>query len=225
MSPHLLPVRMLNEYAYCPRLFALEWPNQEWAESADTVEGTTVHRRVDRGSPLTKLPFPEVDPDRPVVVRSLDLGDAELGLVAKIDLVEADAGDVIPVDYKRGATPDLPERAYEPERVQVCAQILLLRAHGYSSPYGVLYFAASRQRVRVEPTDELIAITLRYRDEARAVVADEKLPPPLIDSPKCPRCSLVAICLPDEVNLLIGKTERVRPMMPPRDDGMPMYVQ
>ena len=25
------------------------------------------------------------------------------------------------------------------------------------------------------------------------------IPPPLVDSPKCPRCSLLGICLPDEV--------------------------
>ena len=33
---HLLPVRMLNEYTYCPRLMYLEWVQGEWAESADT---------------------------------------------------------------------------------------------------------------------------------------------------------------------------------------------
>lgn len=26
--PDLLPARMLNEYAYCPRLFHLEWVQQ-----------------------------------------------------------------------------------------------------------------------------------------------------------------------------------------------------
>ena len=29
-----------------------------------------------------------------------------------------------------------------------------------------------------------------------------EIPPPLEDSPKCPGCSLVGICLPDETNLL-----------------------
>ena len=28
------------------------------------------------------------------------------------------------------------------------------------------------------------------------------MPAPLVDSPKCPRCSLVGICLPDETNWL-----------------------
>jgi hypothetical protein len=29
--PELVPARMLNEYAYCPRLFFLEWVDQLWA--------------------------------------------------------------------------------------------------------------------------------------------------------------------------------------------------
>ena len=216
---------MLNEYAYCPRLFALEWPNQEWADSSDTVEGRAVHRRVDRASATTKLPFSEDDPDRPATVRSLDLGSSELRLVAKIDLVEAGGGEVVPVDYKRGTVPDIPDMAYEPERVQVCAQILLLRANGYARSHGVLYFAGSRQRVRVEPTEDLVATTLRYRDAALEVVETQRLPEPLVDSPKCVRCSLVAICLPDEQNLLTGRADHVRPLMPERDVGLPLYVQ
>jgi hypothetical protein len=38
----LLPVRMLNEFAYCPRLAYLEWVQSEFADSADTVEGRSV---------------------------------------------------------------------------------------------------------------------------------------------------------------------------------------
>ena len=38
-----------------------------------------------------------------------------------------------------------------------------------------------------------------------------EIPPPLEDSPKCPRCSLVGICLPDEVSFLKGSRYVVRP--------------
>ncbi|MDP2953612.1 MAG: CRISPR-associated endonuclease Cas1, partial [Chloroflexota bacterium] len=60
--------------------------------------------------------------------------------------------------------------------------------------------------------------------------ASGRVPPPLVDSPKCPRCSLVGICLPDEVNLLsVGgqsiKPEDLRRMAPARDDALPLYVQ
>jgi CRISPR/Cas system-associated endoribonuclease Cas2 len=35
----LVPARMLNEYAYCPRLFFPEWVDSMWASNADVAEG------------------------------------------------------------------------------------------------------------------------------------------------------------------------------------------
>src|SRR6202167_5294536 len=46
-SPDLLPLRMLNEYAYCPRLFHFMFVEGRWADNQFTVEGRHVHRRVD----------------------------------------------------------------------------------------------------------------------------------------------------------------------------------
>ena len=48
--PELVSVRMLNEFAYCPRLAFLEWAQSEWAHNTDTVEGRHAHRRVDKPS-------------------------------------------------------------------------------------------------------------------------------------------------------------------------------
>lgn len=31
--PELIPARMLNEFAYCPRLCYLEWVQQEWDDN------------------------------------------------------------------------------------------------------------------------------------------------------------------------------------------------
>ena len=119
-----LPARMVNEYVYCPRLAYLEWVQGEWAESADTVEGAHVHRRVDRED----RPLPPADvlaeQERPRT-RSVTLSSRRLGLVAKIDMVESDGETVVPVDYKRGKRPHVPAGAYEPERVQLCVQGLL----------------------------------------------------------------------------------------------------
>ncbi len=222
-TPVLLPVRMLNEHVYCPRLFALEWLHGEWAESADTLEGSQVHRRVDKER--GELPAEQEGDPEPTVTTSLYLGDPELRLVARIDLVEAEDGLVVPVDYKKSKVPRVASGAWEPERVQVCAQALLLRAHGHRVVEGVLYYAGSRRRVAVPLTEELIAATLEHRDRALALVDQTELPPPLIESPKCPRCSLLGICLPDETNLLLGRTDAVRPVQAARDDGVPLYVQ
>ncbi|MGH9845806.1 MAG: CRISPR-associated protein Cas4, partial [Blastocatellia bacterium] len=199
-----IPARMINEYAYCPRLYYLEHVQQEWAHSADTLDGRFVHRRVDREEGRVPAAADLAEQVK-LHSRSVMVGSDRLGAVARIDLIEMAEGRVVPVDYKRGAAPDLPEGAWEPERVQVCLQGLLLRENGYECEYGVLYFAASQSRVTVEFTGELIARTLELLTEARRTAESGVIPPPLVDSPKCPRCSLVGICLPDEINLLTGR--------------------
>jgi len=221
MEELLVPLRMLNELAYCPRLFALEWLGGEWADSADTVRGRTAHRVVDKPGGGA-LPEPGDDDPTRRVTRSVSLGSERLGLVGRIDVVESQGGACFPVETKKGNAPDLPEGAWEPERVQVAAQVLLLREHNYRCDSGVLWFAGSRRRVEV-PVDEVLERrVLELRDQARAIAASGEFPAPLRDSPKCPRCSLVGICLPDEHHHRDGE---VRPMLPARDDGVPLYVQ
>ena len=237
--PNLVPARMLNEYAYCPRLAYLEWVQGEFADSVDTVEGRFQHRRVD--SPSGKLPVPSDDntddsvkedgtAPETIHARSIMLSDNTLGAIARIDLIEGQGNVVTPVDYKHGKAPDVPEGAWEPERVQICIQGLLLRANGYTCTQGMLYFVESRQRVEVPFDDALIARTLELLAGIRGMASSGRIPQPLADSPKCPRCSLVGICLPDEVNFLSGKGEVVKPedvrrMAPARDDTIPVYVQ
>ena len=237
--PDLVPARMLNEYAYCPRLAYLEWVQGEFADSVDTVEGRFQHRRVD--SPSGKLPVPSDDntddsvkgdgaAPEAIHARSVTVSDNILGAIARIDLIEGQGNVVTPVDYKHGKAPDVPEGAWEPERVQICIQGLLLRANGYTCTKGVLYFVESRQRVEVPFDGALTARTLELLAGIRGMASSGRIPQPLADSPKCPRCSLVGICLPDEVNFLSGKDEVVRPedvrrMAPARDDTIPVYVQ
>jgi CRISPR-associated protein Cas1 len=250
----LLPVRMLNEYAYCPRLFHLMHVEGRWAENVYTVEGKNTHKRVDAVDhvlPDAGATSPDGDEaegvrskrsgkdegdEPPVISRSVPLGSERLGLTAKLDLVStacgAEGADALPVETKRGRVPNNAERSWEPERVQLMAQGLLLREHGYRCDRGVLYFAGSRTRVDVPFTPELEARTLQLIEEARLAAAATTLPPPLDDSPKCRGCSLSGICLPDETLALQQVTvdksadgHEVRRLYPPRDDASPLYVQ
>jgi CRISP-associated protein Cas1 len=223
--PPLVPARMLNEHTYCPRLAYLEWVQGDFADNADTVEGRFHHRNVDEETGA--LPAPDELAGARFHARSVMLSAPGVGLVARIDLIEADGDTVTPIDYKRGKAPDIPEGAWEPERVQLCAQALILEENGYRVERGVLYFVASRQRVDIAIDDALRARTRELLADLRASAASDTPPPPLIDSPKCPRCSLVGICLPDEINLLRapGDEREVRRLVPARDDALPLYVQ
>lgn len=239
----LLPARMVNEFSYCPRLAYLEWVQGEWAESADTVEGRIAHRRVDKPSPRPAPPKransaskvvteaqtdAEPEPEPRIHVRSLELSSQALGLVAKLDLAEIEGTRAVPVDYKRGKRPHVARGAYEPERVQLCAQALLLEEHGYQVPEGVLYFVASRERVPVVFDEELRATTRAAAAGLRLIATGGRMPPPLENSPKCPRCSLAPICLPDETHYLRAAPEAVTPPRPLAVAGtsaLPLYVQ
>ena len=229
MQEHpLIPARMLNEHVYCPRLAWLEWIQGEWAPSADTVEGSHVHRRVDR--PGGALPANDDSTDEPVTIhaRSVELSSDKLGVTAKLDLVEGDGTTVQPVDYKRGKKPNVEHGAYDPERVQLCAQGLLLREHGYQCDSGVLYFAASKERVEIPFDEALLALTRNAIRDLQTAARNEQIPPPLEHSPKCPRCSLVGICLPDEVNMLAANQDtasEVRKLSVQIDRQLPLVVQ
>jgi CRISP-associated protein Cas1 len=218
--PELVPARMLNEYAYCPRLFFLEWVDSQWASNADVAEGDRRHRRADAGGGAAPLPGDGVVK----AARSVELASERLGIVAKLDLLEGADGGVIPVDLKKGH-PAADATPWEADAVQVCAQVLLLREHGYLCERGEIFYAQTRQRVQVEPTAELVARTIQIVDEARSAAARLAPPPPLQSSPKCPRCSLVGICLPDETNLLARRNDsKPRRLIASDPDAAPLYV-
>jgi hypothetical protein len=72
----------------------LEWVQSEWAHSTDTVEGRNVHRRVDK--PAGELPRPaELPAEEKLHARSITLSSNRLGLIAKMDLVEATLDRII----------------------------------------------------------------------------------------------------------------------------------
>lgn len=249
VAPDYLPARMLNEYVYCPRLFYYEWVEGVFVHNRETVEGALRHAKLDdREDGL--LPAGELPDEEKLHSRSVTLSSDALGLIAKMDLIEVADGAAIPVDYKRGAPRKDREteqlQAWDTDRVQMCVQALVLRDNGYSCDEGVLYYVATKQRVRIAIDDELLGQTLQALADARAVAQSPEIPPPLVDSPKCPRCSLVGICLPDETwscrsrppaarqRLLFdagdprqqhpSNGDEPRRLVPARDDLRPLYL-
>ncbi len=228
-DPLLIPARMLNEFAYCPRLCYIEWVQGEFVDSSDTADGRFQHRRVDSDSGAVPDGYEEVQ--ETFHARSVSLTGPETGVACRIDLLEGEGSKVTPVDYKRGSAPKVAEGAYEPERVQLCAQGLVLRENGFDCDEGVIYFAKSKERVTIPFDEALVRRTKELIEDLRGVTQQEGMPPPLEGSPKCVRCSLAGICLPDEVHLLREieaegkeKAGAARKLVPTRDDQLPIYV-
>ncbi len=252
-----LPARMINEFVYCPRLFFLEYVEAQFADNLETTEGTIGHRRVDEKE--DELPPAEelIESDRPVKARSVMLASDGDGVIARIDLVEVDGDRVIPIDYKRGAPrkgEDGTLEAWDTDRAQLAVQAIVLRENGYRCTEAIAYYAKTRQRVRFAIDQRLLDETSRTIKQARDLAESGEMPAPLVDSPKCPRCSLVGICLPDEtaacrhettedhrntrdgqqflfdigrrpgVSLQQPKHEDIRRLVPARDDLRPLYL-
>lgn len=220
MEPDLLPARMVNEFVYCPRLFYLEWVEDRFADNDDTRLGQQVHRRVDVEAGAAPTP----DEAELLRAQSVSLGSAELGIIAKIDLLEGSAGTVVPVDYKKGK-PREDGSPWQTDEVQVCLQALVLRDNAYTVQHAEIYYATTRRRVRVELTDERLAWARGMVQQARSVAGAPRAPLPLVDSPKCVRCSLVGLCLPDETNALLSRADQPPRRLVPRDpDQRPLYL-
>ena len=139
-------------------------------------------------------------PDAPAVpeaevtihARSVTLASDTLGVIAKLDLIEAQGEQATPVDYKRGRprrAADGTLEAWQPERVQLCLQAMVLRENGFKCDQGILYFNLTRQRVVVAIDEALVQQTRAAVDLARRVAEAPRPPAPLVNSPKCPKCS------------------------------------
>jgi CRISPR-associated protein Cas1 len=244
--PDYMPARMVNEFVYCPRLFYYEWVDGVFRESVDTVEGKIQHQRVDKRA--TEMPAPEAAATEQIHSRSVTLSSERLRVIAKIDLVEGSEGVVTPVDYKHGRPREGPDglELWPADRAQLAIQGLVLREAGYRCEEGIAYYAKTKQRVRVPFDAALVEETERNIRSAWTLATIGSIPPPLDDSPKCPGCSLVGICLPDETNSLAGEipngavqlslfdedaglprkpvAREVRQLVTPRDDLRPLYL-
>jgi len=214
---------MLNEHVYCPRLAYLEWVDQRFVDSGDTARGSFVHRRVDtaRGTP----PPADGSGDARPSSTAVDIGSERLGIVARIDLIEPRGDCVVPVEFKSGAPREGGCVLWPPEQIQLCAQVLLLRDAGYRVERAQVWFAGTRTRHDVTIDHELEEQTLMALAELRATAARDEPPAPLVDSPKCPRCSLVGLCLPDELNLLNERGDRApRRLVASDPAAQPLYA-
>jgi CRISPR-associated protein Cas1 len=246
--PEYLPARMLNEFVYCPRLFYYEWVEGVFQENADTIEGKHQHRKVDEKA--TPLPPPDEVEGETMRSRSVTLSSDRYGVIARMDLLEVSGGTVTPVDYKHGEPRGTEEglELWPTDKVQLAIQGLILRENGYLCEEGLVYYVKTKQRVRVVFDDALMTETIRLTGEARTLAGNPSIPPPLVDSPKCPGCSLVGICLPDETHGLSSQPRTrvaaqlslfgedrvaasgehsapaVRRLIAPRDDLRPAYL-
>jgi CRISPR-associated exonuclease Cas4 len=201
--PHLevIPISSLNALEYCPRSFYYQVVQGEQFINEYMLEGLLAHERVHQ-------PGTRATAEGEIETTRLYLYSETLHLSGFADVIEERAGQVIPVEYKRG-----PQGNWPGEHIQLCAQALCLEERQPGKPplaYGYIYSVESRRRIKVPFTPQLRARTKAAIAQAFQVAARETPPPPLSGelAARCPPCSFFPLCLPEEVRLLQAKKKK-----------------
>jgi CRISPR-associated exonuclease Cas4 len=199
-----VPLSGLQHLLFCERQAALIHLERIWVDNSLTVEGTHLHERADGGEIESRGDLR--------IVRGLPLRSARLGLSGKADVVElrrlgpdeeAVGGGAslpglsgfwrpFPVEYKRGRP-----KSHRADEVQLCAQALCLEEMlGVAIPAGALFYGQPRRRMEVAFESTLRQITEEAAVRLHALFASGITPKPARE-PKCDRCSLLDVCLPE----------------------------
>jgi CRISPR-associated protein Cas1 len=243
-----IPIRMCNELVFCPRLFHLEHVQGIFVESAETVEGSGQHERAARRGKVRRKDDdrePAADaaeaspPWDSLIPRSMEFTSQAWGVHGRLDLVELTGDEVVAVEAKRGSAPatdrhrwqefELPHRAWPADVAQLGLYMAVLRDAGLACAEGRLFYRGNGVHTVVAWSDELERFLRAVVAEARRVRAAVVPPDPLVDSPKCPGCSLHGVCLPDEHHALRAEADAlrergVRRIIPGRDDRAVVHV-
>ena len=191
----LLPISALQHLIFCERQCALIHVEQLWAENVLTVEGRQLHDKAHDGKSETAADVR--------IARGLWLRSASLGLIGQADIVEFHTnGTVLPVEYKRGK----PKRD-DSDRVQICAQALCLEEMlGVQIETGQLFYGTRQRRTEVKIDEELRQLTRSKIHRLREMIAARETPT-ATRMPKCEKCSLLELCMPDAQRFRRGVTE------------------
>ena len=221
----MLPISSLNAMEYCPRRFYYQFVQGEMLVNEFVLEGTLEHQRVHQaGSHRTG--------EEEIETTRLYLYSEALRVSGFADVIQERGGVFVPVEYKHGHLGE-----WINDHVQLCAQAMCLeeriagqhetsgnprratiKAHYPPTqapsplhvPYGYIFYVGSRRRVKVHFTEQLRARTRETIAKALKVATLNAPPPPLSGKmvERCPDCSLLPLCMPDEVRMLQSKKRR-----------------
>jgi len=181
-----IPISSLEHFEYCPRQCALILVDGIWVENRHTVRGQRFHRRADT---------PSVSKVRgTVVVRAVEVWSDRLGLIGRVDAIEATGDRLVPIEYKAGTRHSLTAD------VQVCAQALCLEEMlDIEIEEGAIWYGQHRRRAAVELDHQLRQRTESTIREIHALRVAETLPRANFDG-RCTECQLLPICLPERTS-------------------------
>lgn len=178
----LTRVMALHALAYCERLFYLEEVEEIRVADANVYAGRRLHVELADDEEL----------------QTLELEDAELGLVGKMDAIRRRDGEIYPYEHKRGRSNN--GEAWFSDRVQVGAYAMLLERS--------LETVIRQARIRYHRDHKTVIVNIdgalcndvrRMIDRADELRSRIERPPITPNENLCIACSLSPVCLPEEI--------------------------
>ncbi|QUS60095.1 type I-MYXAN CRISPR-associated endonuclease Cas1 [Synechocystis sp. PCC 7339] len=190
-----LRVCSLHAYAYCPRLFYLEEVEELYTQDAAVFAGRRLHEEIDNKENEEWL--------------DLYLEDELLGLRGRVDALKTRNGETIPYEHKRGRCyrdENKQPQAWESDRLQILAYCYLLEVSlGITVAEGRIRYHADNVLVHI-PFDQAAKCSVETAiQEAKALRRSPYRPAVTNNEHLCTRCSLAAVCLPEEARLAHNK--------------------
>lgn len=204
----ILPISSLNAIEYCPRKFYYQFVQGEMLVNDLLLEGTLAHERVHQAGTHTTA-------EGEIEITKLYLYSEALHVSGFADVIEERGGMFVPVEYKHGQLGE-----WINDHIQLCAQALCLEERlaerheqgrfSQHIPYGYIFYIGSRRRLKVHFSDQLRARTRETIALALKVAMLKTPPPPLSGKmvERCPDCTLLPLCMPDEVRMLQSRKRR-----------------
>ncbi|MBX3463791.1 MAG: type I-MYXAN CRISPR-associated endonuclease Cas1 [Planctomycetes bacterium] len=213
MDDPLLSVAALHALVYCERLFYLEEVERIRVADAAVFAGRRLYEEI-----------AAADED---AVERQSFESAALGIRGAVDVLRRRDGQIIPYEHKRGRSAGKKGRreAWQTDRIQIAAYAMLIEeAVGTTVLEERIRYHADNVTVLVAIDDDLRAQVRTAIGRGRELRETIERPPVTTNERLCVRCSLAAVCLPEESRL--GADPEFQPvrLLPPHPRGQVLHV-
>ena len=179
----MINVSDLNQYGYCPRRYWYLHFYDTQGRNYERIDGKTTH---------------ESKSTRGDWINEIYLESEDLGLKGRIDVLDDDGEDLVPVERKRSQS----GQYYWNDELQLAGYCMLLEANiSEAVPEGVIYLYSTDKRERIRITERHRESVQEAISQIQSMTVDDI--PPLVDNPnKCEKCSTRQYCMPAETAML-----------------------
>lgn len=207
----LIPLSYISQYCYCKRRVGLLMLEQQWNDSVDTAKGTMEHNNVHTSGQVKRSDICTIT-DMQVISRKMNLA----GKCDAVEAIEDENGvglgfignghyRLYPIEYKHGKL-----RSEEEYELQLCGQAMCLEEmFSCQIEKGAIFYISSHRRKEIILTEKMREKVEEISNDLMLMLESSKVPE-AVSSPKCMRCSLKDICMPETEKTIGSYMKKLR---------------